>query len=82
MVVVAKKKKENDRPVFPFTAIIFNNYLLFPYMSLFGFPATMLQIPEGMHIRQRGIRSPRDASVEAGPRPANPNRHQGLVLRI
>ena len=31
-----------------FTAIIFNNYLLFPYMKLFGFPATMLEIPQGM----------------------------------
>lgn len=40
----------NWRPItmLCFTAIIFNNYLLFPYMSLFGFPATMLDIPEGM----------------------------------
>ena len=40
----------NWRPItmLCFTAIIFNNYLLFPYMKLFGFPATMLDIPEGM----------------------------------
>ena len=27
-------------------AIIVNNYILFPYFSLFGLPATMLQLPE------------------------------------
>ena len=40
----------NWRPclMFTFMFILANNYILFPYLSLFGVKATILQIPEKM----------------------------------
>lgn len=54
-VVVAEAQSEswlarNWRPLtaLTFTTIIANNYLVYPYMSLFGLPTVMLAIPPDM----------------------------------
>ena len=40
--------QRNWRPILMLSivAIVVNNYILFPYFSLFGLPATMLELPE------------------------------------
>jgi len=43
--------QRNWRPLLMLTvvAIIANNYILFPYMQLFGFPAVVLELPEKLY---------------------------------
>lgn len=42
--------QRNWRPILMLTivAIIANNYILFPYLQLFGGPSVMLDLPEGL----------------------------------
>lgn len=54
-IITAEAKGEsslqrNWRPILMLTivAIVANNYIIFPYMELFGFKATMLALPERM----------------------------------
>lgn len=43
--------QRNWRPILMLVVvmIIANNYILFPYMQLFGFPATVLELPDKLY---------------------------------